>query len=127
MTNSEIRKLLGGYATNTLTEAERKALFEAALEDQELFDALHGEQALKDLLADPISRDQIRQALEKAGPAKPEPAWWSRWWAWTGAAGAVAAAVLIVAVTRSHAPETQPPYASVPAPKPESVPPAAKM
>ena len=81
MSHDEVRKLLGGYATNTLTEAERKALFDAALEDQELFDALHQEQALKDLLTDPVSRDQIRQALEK--PAVPA-AWWSRWWTWTG-------------------------------------------
>ncbi len=40
MTQDEIRRLLGGYATNTLTDGERTALFEAALEDQELFDAL---------------------------------------------------------------------------------------
>jgi len=36
MTQEEIHKLLGGYATNTLTEAERNALFAAALDDQEL-------------------------------------------------------------------------------------------
>jgi len=34
MTPDEARKLLGGYATGSLTEAERTALFEAALEDQ---------------------------------------------------------------------------------------------
>ena len=92
----EIRKLLGGYATNTLTETERRTLFEAALDDQELFDALQKEQALRDLLDDPVSRVQIRQALDKPAPA----AWWSRWWTWTAAASAVAAVVLIVAVTR---------------------------
>ena len=43
----DLEKLIGGYATNTLTESERKLLFEAALEDQELFDALQQEQALK--------------------------------------------------------------------------------
>ena len=32
----EIRKLLGGYATNTLTETERRILFEAAVDDQRL-------------------------------------------------------------------------------------------
>src|ERR1017187_7593148 len=40
MSREEIQKLLGGYATDTLSEAERRALFEAAIEDQELFDAL---------------------------------------------------------------------------------------
>ena len=125
MTNEEIRKLLGGYATNSLTEAERKALFEAALEDQELFDALQQEEALRDLLADPISRRQVQEALEGApselravaaaaavspnyaqAPVEPKRAsgWWSRRWAWTGAASAVAAAVLIVAVVRSNRP-----------------------
>lgn len=101
MTSEQIRKLLGGYATNTLTEAERKSLFDAALDDQELFDALHQEQALKDLLADPISREQVRQALEKGGDTGAP--WWSRWWTWTGAAAAVAATVMIVAITRPPA------------------------
>ena len=105
MTNEQARKLLGGYATNSLTEAERKALFEAALDDQELFDALQQEQALKELLAKPISRNQIQQALAGARAARPARAvWWSRWWAWGGAAGAVAAAVLVAAVIRSNQP-----------------------
>lgn len=113
MTNDEIRKLLGGYATNNLTETERQALFEAALEDQELFDALHQEQALKDLLADPLSHAQIRQALEKP-PSAARP----RWWAWTAAVSAVAAVVLVVSVIRSHVTEPQQRYAALPAPKP---------
>ncbi len=53
MTRDEIRKLIGGYATGSLTEAERKPLFEAALEDQELFDELAREQALKEMLDEP--------------------------------------------------------------------------
>ena len=101
MTSDQARKLLGGYATNSLTEAERKALFEAALDDQELFDALQQEEALKELLADPISRSQIQQALTEAPIPRPA-AWWSRAWLWGGLAGAVAAAVLIVAVIRSN-------------------------
>ncbi|HEY6393518.1 MAG TPA: hypothetical protein VIX89_19705 [Bryobacteraceae bacterium] len=104
MTNEEIRKLLGGYATNTLTEAERKVLFEAALDNQELFNAMQEEEALKDLLSDPVSREQVRQALETPATAKPAGVWWSQWWAWGSAAGAVAAAILIVAVIRSTNP-----------------------
>lgn len=99
MINDDIRKLLGGYATNTLTENERKALFEAALEDQELFNALQEEQALKDLLADPVSRAQLQRALETKPAAK------MRLWAWSGAVAAIAAAVLIVAVVRNQKPE----------------------
>ena len=36
MSREEIEKLLGGYATGTLTPGERDALFAAALEDQQL-------------------------------------------------------------------------------------------
>jgi len=97
MTSDQARKLLGGYATNSLTEAEKKALFEAALDDQELFDALQQEEAFKDLLADPVSRSQIQQALVKAPVSRPRPGW-----LWGGLAGAVAAAVLMVAVIRSN-------------------------
>jgi hypothetical protein len=55
MTRDDIRKLLGGYSTGTLTPEEERALFAAALEDQELFDALAKEQALRDLLRDPAA------------------------------------------------------------------------
>lgn len=65
MSELDLEKLLGGYATNTLTEAERKALFEAALHDQVLFDALADEQALKELLSDPTARRRILAALEE--------------------------------------------------------------
>ncbi len=105
MTKDEIRQLLAGYATNTLTETERQALFEAALDDQELFDALHQEQPLKELLADPGSRAQIRQALEKPRSVRP------LWWNWTAAISAVAAAGLIVAVIHSRS--TQPALVAV--------------
>src|SRR5258708_3460800 len=100
MTNEEIRKLLGGYATNTLTDAERKVLFEAALDNQELFNAMQEEQALKDLLSDPVSREQVRQALATPAPARRAAAWWSQWWAWGGAASAVVASILIVTIIK---------------------------
>jgi hypothetical protein len=121
MTNEEIRKLLGGYATNSLTETERQALFEAALEDQELFDALHQEQVLKELLADPVSRAEIRHALEKPRAARPH------WWIWTAAASAIAAAVIVVAVIRPRQPEPIQRYASVQTAKPAAVPPTEKV
>jgi hypothetical protein len=92
MSKEEIRKLLGGYATNTLTASERSALFEAALDDQELFDALQQEQALKDVLADPRARAEIRQALDRPRPKR------APWWSWGGAIATVAAAVVLVAV-----------------------------
>ena len=70
MTQDEIRKLLGGYATNALTANERQILFEAALEDQELFNALQNEDALRELLDDPVSREQVRRALQPSEPSE---------------------------------------------------------
>ena len=55
--------LLGGYATNTLTDEEKRQLFEAALHDQSLFDALADEEALKAMLADPEARHRILASL----------------------------------------------------------------
>ena len=60
----DVRKLLGGYATGTLSEEERKALYAAALSDDELFAALADEQALKDMLDDGAVRAQLLQATE---------------------------------------------------------------
>ena len=40
MTRDEARRLMSSYATGSLSEAERRLLFEAALEDQDLFDEL---------------------------------------------------------------------------------------
>src|SRR5438105_15014997 len=96
MMDAQMERLLGGYATNTLTDAERQALFEAALDDQELFNALQDEQALRDLLDDSASRRMIERAVNQP---KPEPArgWFVRPWVW-GLAGCAAAAGALVLV-----------------------------
>ncbi len=97
MPREDLEKLLGGFATNTLTEEERKALFEAALTDQALFNALADEQALKELLDDPHSRRQLLASLEAKTQAK---MWFQQSWSWA-LAGSLAAAVLAVTlVTR---------------------------
>ena len=93
MSREEIQKLLGGYATDTLSEAERSALFEAALEDQELFDALAKEQALRDVLQDASARQQLIAAL---GPAR-EP-YARRAWRWLRQPAALAMAGGMLAV-----------------------------
>jgi hypothetical protein len=93
MNPRDIQKLLGGYATGILTDAEQQALFAAALDDQELFDALAREQSLRDLLRDPAGRAQLLASLDQ-GPAR-------RWAWWPGAVAAAlagAAAVAILAV-----------------------------
>ena len=75
MKPEEIRQLLGGYASGTLSEAEKKLLFEAALEDQVLFDAMADEQALKDLLDASESRGYLQAVLDEV-PASPEQLSW---------------------------------------------------
>jgi len=65
MPQRDIEKLLGGYATDTLTEEERKELFAAALRDQTLFNALADEHALKEVLDDPRARRLLIDALKK--------------------------------------------------------------
>src|SRR5260370_39835877 len=64
MKDEDIQNLLGGFATETLTDRERELLFTAALKNQELFDALAAEQALQELLSDPASRRQLLEPLE---------------------------------------------------------------
>ncbi|HEV8144922.1 MAG TPA: hypothetical protein VGP79_01000 [Bryobacteraceae bacterium] len=96
MNRDEIRKLLGGYATGTLTAAEQKLLFEAALDDQELFDELEREQALKEMLDQPGARSRLVAALEPATPTA--KSWWSKPWPWAAAATVAMGVVIAVAL-----------------------------
>ena len=82
MEKSDLEKLLGGYATNTLTNEERQALFDAALHDQTLFNALADEQALKELLDHPQHRQQLLRSLQQSQP-QTEASWLSQVFAWT--------------------------------------------
>ncbi len=89
----DAEKLLGGYATGTLTEAERSQLFAAALDNQALFNALADEEALRALLADPAARAELLQALAESPAPKVVPFWRRH----PGALGL--AASLLIAVT----------------------------
>jgi hypothetical protein len=73
MKREDIEKLLGGHAAGTLTAVEREALFAAALQDQQLFEALAREEPLRELLQDPAARGQLLATLAEA----PEP-WYYR-------------------------------------------------
>src|SRR5450755_1262372 len=95
MSADEARKLLGGYATGSLTDAERKLLFEAALEDQELFDELAGEQVLKQVLDEPGARQRLIAALD---PPR------QRMSLWVTAAATLAVAVVIGIVVSNRTP-----------------------
>jgi hypothetical protein len=82
MTRDEAKQLLGGYATGSLTEPERKALFEAALDDQELFEELAAEEGLKEILALPGAKQRLAAAVSEglmatnAPEEKKKRAWW---------------------------------------------------
>jgi hypothetical protein len=96
MSREEIEKLLGGYATDTLSEAERRALFEAALDDRELFAELAKEQALRELLQDPPARQQLLEALSPAREPLGARAWrWLRRPAVLAMAGGLAALLIV--------------------------------
>ena len=92
MSREDIARLLGGYATGTLTPEEQQTLFAAALEDQALFDELAREQALRDVLSEPAARAQLLAALEDP------PRWYRRFgdWMLRPAALTAAAACLLV-------------------------------
>ena len=102
MKDEDIQNLLGGFATDTLTDRERELLFSAVLKNQELFDALADEQALRELLGDPTSRRQLLEALapEKRGVF----AWMRRPLFWAVAVSAMTALVVAVAIRESRRP-----------------------
>jgi hypothetical protein len=122
MTPDDARKLLGGYATGTLTEEERQALFAAALEDQELFDALALEEPLRAALEAPAARATLLASLDE------RPRVWWRSWRAVAAVTAMAAVAVAVVVMRPKAPAPvtvarveappAPPVVSRPAPPP---------
>jgi hypothetical protein len=111
----EVARLLGGYATNTLTADERQLLYQAALEDQELFNVLEDEQALRDLLADDRSRKEIGHALRPV-PAKPR-----RWWIWGLATATVCAAIIFGLVLNRPQPKMITPQMAIVRTPPASV------
>ena len=94
MTPDDARKLVGEYATDSLTEAERASLFAAALEDQELFDELAGEHSVKELINSPGVRNRLLAALTPAVEKQPRRVWWP--WAAVLACGLVAGTVWIL-------------------------------
>ena len=100
MSEHDLEKLLGGFAADTLTPEERQTLYTAALQDQQLFNALADEQALKELLSDPDVRYRLLVSLEQksVSGAGGSLSWldWFRCPAGLAFAGGLTAAVLAV-------------------------------
>ncbi|MFO0779366.1 MAG: hypothetical protein U0223_17375 [Nitrospira sp.] len=102
MPDHDLEKLLGGFASDTLTPGEQQQLYRAALTDQQLFNALTDEQSLKELLTDPVVRRRLLQALQATQTTSAvETASWSDWFrrpavlAWAGGLAAVVFAVIL--------------------------------
>jgi len=100
MSEHDFEKLLGGFAADTLTPEEKQTLYTAALQDQQLFNALADEQALKELLSDPDVRRRLFASLEQksASGVGGSLSWldWLRRPAGLAFAGGLAAAALAV-------------------------------
>ncbi len=101
--NTSWELILGRYATNTLTEDEKRQLNEAALHDQTLFEALADEESLKALLAIPDERARILASLQQTAPssattslAPTQPSWFRRTssLAWVGGMAAMGLALI---------------------------------
>src|SRR5438309_11567546 len=109
MKDEDIQNLLGGFATDTLTDRERELLFTASLTNQELFNALADDQALRELLSDPAARRQLLQALQPSRPGLFErlTGWMRRPTAWAVAGSAMAGPVVAVASRQSPRPSTR--------------------
>ena len=93
MKREDLDKLIGGYATGSLTPEERDALLSAAIEDQQLFNQLMAEEPLREVLAEPAARDRLLGVLDAA----PEP-WHGRVRKWLGRPGGLAAAAIAAAL-----------------------------
>ena len=100
MSEHDLEKLLGGFASDTLTPEEKQTLYTAALQDQQLFDALADEQAFKELLANPDVRRRLLASLEQksASGAGGSLSWldWFRRPTGLALAGGLSAAALAV-------------------------------
>jgi hypothetical protein len=100
MSEHDFEKLLGGFAADTLTPEEKRSLYAAALQDQQLFNALADEQALKELLSNPDIRRRLLASLEqkRASSSSASPSWfeWLRRPAGLAFAGGLTAAAIAV-------------------------------
>lgn len=110
MRREEIDRLLARLSSGELTSAEREALYNAALEDQALFEEIFAEQALAEALDDDVVRDAFMDAEKahqrEASAAKPE----TRripWWGWAVPAAVAASTVIGVILLREPARDEQ--------------------
>ena len=102
MSDDDLEKLLGGFAADTLTPEEKQRLYNTALHDQQLFNLFADEQALKELLTDPVVREKLLQSLrETTSTTDKGNGSWFGWFirpaglAWAGGLAAALSAVVL--------------------------------
>lgn len=103
MANDDINDLIGRYATGSLTAEEQKRLYDAALDDQDLFDQLAQEEQVKQLLDEPGGRDRLIHALQ---PPR-------RKTGWIFGAAATAALTVVIGVFLMRPPAPKPAQVAV--------------
>lgn len=91
------RRLVAGYATDTLDDAERRKLLRAALDDQSLFDTLAEQEGLRELLQDPVARQELLAVLERQTPLERLRAWFEREATLLDLAGVAAVVLMAIA------------------------------
>lgn len=96
----QVEALLCGYATGNLTAEQRRWLLEEALHDQEIFDALVREDALRELVEDPSCVEALRASVgsERAPTAR----WYRTRAPWMLLGIGAAASLMVVATLDWH-------------------------
>ncbi len=105
MFDPEIEALLSGYSAGTLTAEEQSRLFERALTDQALFDALTEAETMRAALASPATKERLLSKLESPQPPS------RRAFRWLG----LVAALIIIPTAILYRPEE---VSQLPAPPP---------
>jgi len=111
MKREEIDRLLARLSSGELTPGERETLYNAALDDQALFEEIFAEQALAEALQDEAVRSDFlnaEQAREKEAAAAIHAG--KRripWWGWALPAAVAASTVIGVILLREPAGESQ--------------------
>lgn len=130
MSEHDLEKLLGGFAADTLTPEEKQELYTAALQDQQLFNAIADEQAFKELLSDPAVRRRLLASLEQKGTTGSDGSlswldWFRRPVGLALAGGLTAAALSLVLGVRIYQYSLRPAAQSIATEEVKPVPPQA--
>lgn len=103
MAQDELDHLLEAFAADRLTPEERAQLHAAAMRDKRLLCALADEEALKEVLRDPVLRARLLLELRTAGGAWPNATpWWRQPWMWIAVGTALSVVMIIVIGTKLY-------------------------